>query len=177
MAGRAIKYPFIPKSTVDLAPGQFWSFPLLGKRFACGRVLQLRYKSDGKQDSKVFLAGLLNWVDSSPPTYESIANCSLLAHGGAHIKAITENAGEVLGLRPLELDQLEIPLTLSQRAAQGCQLQRGFNLIGPASREQIEALEVFSTWGYGVFNVLAEHHFLRSNSLLNADARQQRARR
>lgn len=176
MAPRAIKYPFVPRSTAQLLPGQFWSFPLLGQRFACGRVLQLRLKPDGKRDSHSFLAGLIDWVGSLPPDYDSIAGRPLLAHGQAHIRAITENAGEIVGFRPLELDGIEIPLTLSQRAATGCQIQRGFDVIGPATEEQVQTLEVFSTWGYRVINVLAENLFLRSNPALKTDAaRPQRA--
>src|SRR5262245_35860404 len=148
MTERAIKYPFVPRSTSRLAPGQFWSFPLLGGRFACGRVLQLRHEPNGKRDPRIFVAGLMDWVGSSSPTFESIAGRPLLAHGGAHILAITANGGEILGLRPLELDRLEVPLTLSQSSPRGCQVQRGFDTIGPASQQQIDTLDVFESWGY-----------------------------
>lgn len=159
----SIKYPFVPKSTVSLLPGQFWSFPLLGNRYACGRVLQLRYNADGKQDTRMFLAGLLDWCDHTPPTFESIAGAKLIAHGSAHTRAISMNSGQVLGLRPLELDAIEIPLTLDSQGGSGCRIRRGYELLDLASEEQLNTLKVFSTWGYQVINVIAEHHFLRSN--------------
>ena len=77
----------------------------------------------------------------------------------------------MIGLRPLDLDQLEIPLTLSQSAAFGCQLMRGFDALGPASLEQIATLPVLSTWGFRVINVLAENRLLRSNPALLTDAK------
>src|SRR5262249_10570900 len=35
-------YPFVPRSTAYLRPGQFWAIPLSDGRFACGRVLALK---------------------------------------------------------------------------------------------------------------------------------------
>src|SRR4051794_34952201 len=93
-------YPFVPRSTAHLRPGQFWSIPLDGGRFACGRVLQLKIES-GKIDRRLFLAGLMDWVGDSAPTAESIAGRGVVAQGGVHIKTIGEDAGAILGLRLL----------------------------------------------------------------------------
>ena len=168
MTPRAPKYPFVPKSTVHLEPGHFWSFPLLGDRYACGRVLQVKTNADGTRDRRMFLAGLLDWCATEPPTFDSIAGAKLVDHGAVHIRTISHNGGQIIGLRPLELDHLEIPLTLSQRAAHGCKLTRGFDTLGTATVEQITMLPVFSTWGYRVINVLAEHRFLASNTSLES---------
>ena len=105
------KYPFIPSSTSYLLPGQYWSIPLTSGSFACGRVLQLKF-DDGKQDRRLFLAGLIDWIGHAPPTPDVIGGRVLIAHGCAHIRTMSENDGEILGCLPLEFDNLDIPLTL-----------------------------------------------------------------
>lgn len=158
----SVKYPFVPKSTAYLEPGHFWSIPLDNGGFACGRVLQLEM-IEGKRDRRMFLAGLLAWHGDSLPTEDSIAGAQLIDHGDVHIKAITENAGEVQGFRCLELDRIDVPLTLDESPGPGCCLRRGFDRLGAATEEQQQRLPVFSTWGYGVIKDLAEMHF--GNSL------------
>jgi hypothetical protein len=152
-----MKYPFIPKSTAHLEPGQYWSIPISNGRFACGVVLQLRF-IDGKRDSRNFLASLLNWNGDSEPNDKSIAGAKILDHGHVHIKAITKNQGVMLGAKTLEQHEFEIPLTFDQSPGLRCQLRRGFELLGIASIEQQKQLRVFSTWGYGVIKNLAEKH-------------------
>ena len=152
------KYPFIPKSTAYLSPGQFWSITLQNGLFACGRVLQLKI-SNGKQDSRAFLAGLLSWSDNEPPTFDSIEGAALLNHGSAHIKTISENKGAILGMRPLEIDGIEVPLSLDQAPCPKCMLRRGYEILRPATQEEQEKLEVFLTWGYKVIHIHAEKVF------------------
>lgn len=149
----AVAYPFVPKSTRNMVPGQFWSIPLPGRHFACGRVLQLK-EERGKRDSRIFLAGLLDWIGVAPPTSEAISGARLLAHGAAHIKTISANHGEILGCRELALDGLVVPLTLSEHG--GSTLQQGFRLVGTATPQQHETLGVFSVWGFHVIVALAE---------------------
>ena len=64
-------YPFIPKSTSLMKEGQYWDIPLSNGKFACGRVLQFDY-SNGKKNSRSFLAGLMDWVGENPPTSDTI---------------------------------------------------------------------------------------------------------
>ena len=64
-------------------------------RFACGRVLSLK-SVDGRTDSRLFLAGLMDWDGPSPPTAETIARACVAEQGQAHIKTIVENGGAVL---------------------------------------------------------------------------------
>ena len=97
MADRA--YPFIPKSTHYLEPGQFWGIPLEHGRYACGRVL-----GTVPDSRRLFVAGLLDWCALRPPDEVSIAGRPVLEQGRAHIKTITENGGAILGCRPLDLD-------------------------------------------------------------------------
>ena len=108
LVGAVTDYPFIPKSNARLEPGQFWSIPLSDGRFACGRVLRVdRDAAYGRRTT--FIAGLLDWVGSEPPTAESIAGAPLLEAGHAHIATISEEGGTVLGARALESDGLMPP--------------------------------------------------------------------
>src|SRR5438132_1023067 len=106
-----MRYPFTPKSNASLEPGQFWSIPLSDGRFACGRVVRIdRELSFGRRT--LFVAGVLDWIGSAEPTSESIAGARLLDVGYAHVRAITDDGGAVLGLRPLESDSLEVPTSI-----------------------------------------------------------------
>src|SRR5689334_1475440 len=117
------KYPFVPKSTASLEPGQFWSIPLQSGRFACGRVLQLK-EIRGRRDSRIFLAGLLDWVGSEPPTSDSISRRRAVEQGEVHVKTIHENGGQILGCRPLLEDDIEPGFFLDQSPGKGCHLMK-----------------------------------------------------
>ena len=144
-----VEYPFEPKSTAFLIPGQFWSIPTGDGNFACGRVLQLK-SSSGKKDSRSFLAGLMDYFKLSPPTEGRLAGSKLIAHGQVHIRTIAASGSQVLGHRSLELDAITIPLTLDQSPGPHCRIRRGFELLDLASASQQADLPVFSTWGYNV---------------------------
>lgn len=74
-------HPFEPKSIARLQAGQFWAVPLSDGRHACGRVLHVPGTADSLYlNSRVFLAGLMDWSGSEPPTSEAIAGCGVLAH-------------------------------------------------------------------------------------------------
>jgi hypothetical protein len=150
-----VRYPFVPKSTAYLIPGQFWSIPLTNGRFACGRVLELHPKQ-----TRGFLAGLLNWTGDIPPSSERIAGCQTIDQGEVHICVIGNNGGEILGWRPLEEDAIEPWLFLSQRMVlPGCTVQQGYRYLRPATLEDGQKYPVFSWWGPGVIKLVAEHHF------------------
>src|SRR5580704_3892482 len=91
--------------------GQFWSIPLQGPWFACGRVLQFS-EDNGRRDSRIFLAGLIDWIGTASPTSEGISGAGLVTHGAAHVNTIAANNGQILGRRDLDLDGIEIPETL-----------------------------------------------------------------
>ncbi len=155
----AVRYPFTPKSTSYLEPGQFWGIPLSNGSFACGRVLQLNLENE-KRHTRQFLAGLMNWCGNVPPDADSLAGADLLAHGSAHVKTVAESGGQILGHRPLGLDSLPIPLTLDQApGTKNCRLRRGFEVLGIASSAQQRELAVFKGWGYNVVVILANKHF------------------
>jgi len=135
-----------------MAVGQFWSIPLADTYYACGRVLQFD-EQGGKRHSRIFLAGLLDWIDQSPPSSESIRGTRLFAHGAAHVKTITANRGQILGCRELDLDDIEIPYTLD--GTDGPNVCQGFRIIRAATEQDL-TLPIFSNWGFGVIVLLAE---------------------
>ena len=142
-----------------MQPGQFWAVPLSNNRFACGRVIALRFRADGTRDSRGFLAGLLDWVGTSHPTPDSIAGKQTIEQGAAYIRTIVHTGGTVLGYRALELDGIEPDFFLSESPGPGCSIQRGFEVLRAASKHEQRELTVFSTWGYMVIQQLAEHYF------------------
>ena len=92
-------YPFVPKTTSGVRPGDFWAIPLRrGGWFASGRVLWLG-------SSRVELAvGLMDWCEPIPPTAQAIANRKILTYGRVHIKCIELTGGPIIGNCPLEGD-------------------------------------------------------------------------
>ncbi len=116
-------YPLIPKTTAQLIPGQFWSIPLSDGRFGCGRVLRVE---DGKSIGRRtrFIAAILDWVGDTPPSPESIDGSPLLASGNAHVRLISYGGGAILGERPLELDRIETPATITNYWGDGYAVMR-----------------------------------------------------
>lgn len=160
---RNLDYPFRPKSTAHLRPGQFWAVPFGQGVFACGRVLQL----DGAQlptKSRGFFGGLHRWVDSVAPTAESIAGAELLAVGVMHIRVITETGGELLGERALEDDGIQPPLLLSAHGGHGALILRGAEPVRVARPDEWGTLPVLGYWGYDFIQQLAQYHLLRDTS-------------
>lgn len=169
---RQINYPFVPKSTASMRPGQFWQIPLSNGCFACGRVLQLpgpkAANSSGERSRNgecqaagsrtMFYAGLMSWCGDQLPTAESIARHSLLDQGSVHLRTILRNGGEILGCRPLELDGIEPRLEV-----EGSKLMQGFRVVRDATPEEQQSLYVASTWGYCFIVALAERHFVKKN--------------
>ncbi len=147
-------YPFRPKSTAGLEPGQFWSIPLPDGRFACGRVLQM----NGSQipvKSRAFFGGLLDWIDACPPTADSIAKKSVLDCGVMHIRAITNLGGEVLGQRSLESDHIKLPTLLSAMGGDGAMILRGADAVRQARREEWGKLPELEFWGWNCIQTIA----------------------
>jgi hypothetical protein len=137
----------------------FWAVPLSDGRFACGRVLQV------ERGSRVtILAGLMAWVSPDQPTEEALSGASLLSQGTAHIKAITETGGEILGERPLRADSIEPLPMLSHAMPPRVRLVRGFEDLRAATSAEVEALPVLSAWGYNAIAVEAEQYFVSGDT-------------
>lgn len=157
---RPLSYPFVPRSTRDLRPGQFWAVPLSDGRFACGRVAQL----GGTQvpaPTRCFFAALQDWIGESPPTAEALAGGRILRWGVMHIRAITRTGGAILGERPLAADGIVLPQLVTARLGHGVQLLEGANDVRLATREEMQTLPVITYWGLDVIRVAAEHHLVR----------------
>ena len=151
-----ITYPFRPRSTAPLVPGQFWAVPLPDGRFACGRVLQLG-GSEIPTPNRTFFGGLLDWIGTESPTADAIAGSQLVKTGVMHIKAITELGGEILGHRPLEADGIELPTLLSAHGGPGTKVLLGADALRPAKREEWGNRPVLGIWGYNFIQQLAAH--------------------
>jgi hypothetical protein len=152
---KTIEYPFVPKSTAYLEPGHFWSIPLDRGGYSCGRVVQLRIQH-GKRDSRVFLAGLMDWFGPDPPTAQSIAGKRVIEQGAVHVKTIRENKGQIFGFRELALDGIEP--WLFKDAWVATYVQRGFEAVRRANGRDAY-LPVLSAWGFEVIKLLAEDYF------------------
>lgn len=150
----AQRYPFVPKSSLRLTPGDYWSIPLQDGSFACGRVIEL--SPPGIPGSKVsFLGGLLRWHGNTPPTTEAIAGCPTLEQAQMHILSITTTGGMVLGNRPLVADGI-VPFEFIY----GNTIRRGFTAVRAWKRSDVGILPAFSTWGYNFIWLRAHKHFL-----------------
>lgn len=70
-----MNYPFVPRSTAYLEPGQYWAIPLSNGQYACGIVVaKLADMHDGKIKQITFLGALIDWVGDEPPDEESVRN-------------------------------------------------------------------------------------------------------
>lgn len=105
----------MPKSTTPLERGDFWAIPLKDGSFGAGCVVG-RALAGGKVQSRIFIAGVVAWHGTSPPEAEQLFGRRVVEHAFAHIKAITESGGQILGrthlqLRevPAEADSLSLP--------------------------------------------------------------------
>jgi hypothetical protein len=156
-------YPFVPRSTAYLEPGQFWAVPLSDGRFACGRVLAVLprdadiFVGGGR---RLFFAGLMDCVGAAPPTSDDLAGARLIAQGSAHVRTTRETGGAVLGWRALEADGVVGLRAVSHGAGGTVYLYEGARRLRPATDDERRELPVLSTWGFKVIERLAEHVFV-----------------
>jgi len=152
-------YPFVPRSTAALLPGQFWAIPLSDGSFGCGRVIEL--KQAGAAGARVhFLAAVLDWHGDNPPTSENIAGARCLAQGKSHLKAITQTGGSILGHRPLELDSIEPWEFRGAEFHVNSYVHKGMQPLRPQQTAD-KCLPVLSAWGYQVPVQIAEAQFIK----------------
>ncbi|HEU5111487.1 MAG TPA: hypothetical protein VFT95_23340 [Micromonosporaceae bacterium] len=97
-------YPFVPRSNRRLIPGQYWALPLSDGRFACGRVMAV--PAFGPRDRIGVVIGLMDWLGETHPTAEQLAGRPVLEQAKSRFEAIANTGGQVLGIRPLNLDGL-----------------------------------------------------------------------
>jgi hypothetical protein len=149
-----LRYPFTPKSTAQLLPGQFWAVPLSDGRFACGRVLQLA-GSEIPTKSRGFFGGLHSWVGAKEPDAAEIETAPFLDFGAMHIRAITEVGGKVLGEAPLR--NFQMPKLLSAAGGPDTMLLAGADAVRKAKRSEWGTLPVLGYWAYDHIREIAEH--------------------
>ncbi|HNX53599.1 MAG TPA: hypothetical protein PKI68_07630 [Pontiellaceae bacterium] len=154
------KFPFIPKSSKGLEIGDFWSIPLDGGRFACGRVIGM-CPVGWRASQRGFFAGLLDWVSDSPPTAAGIAGVRTLIQGGAHIKTILATGGTILGNRSLEEDGIMPQLFIEFPDNRTAYVFRGMEQLRVASQEEIRSLPKLSTFGFMYMRTYANTHLHR----------------
>jgi hypothetical protein len=159
MSHKARTYPFLPKSTRSLLPGQFWALPLSDGSFGCGRVIQLA-PSEVVGARVSFLAGVLDWNGQQLPTQESIANAPCLAQGDTHLKAIISTGGVILGHRELDKDGIEPWTFRSSQFWVNSTIQKGYSVIRDQKPSDTD-LPVWTTWGYKTPLILCETRFIK----------------
>ncbi len=159
-------YPFEPESNRYLQPGQYWPVSLSDGRFACGRVLAVPTDPDPfiPVSTRLFFAGLLDWVGREAPSDRNIAGAALLRQGFAHIKTISATGGPIVGIRPLDLDGVEPYLWRSHSGGPGVWVYRGAHPVREAQRADA-SLPVMSTWGFRVLSVVAEATFVHGREI------------
>jgi hypothetical protein len=135
-----VRYPFEPRSIARLLAGQFWAVPLSDGRYACGRVLHVPGKDDPDPslylNTRIFLAGLMDWSGSGPPDSEAIAGCGILAQGRMHVAAISGTGSVILGQRDLELDGLSGLREVTHRGGGTVWLYQGGQRLRPATADE-----------------------------------------
>lgn len=129
-----MNYPFTPKSTSYLEPGQFWAIPLSNGNYACGVVLS-KLSNGKKIENRVFLAALIDWNGANEPVPKKIENAKFIKIGAAHIKAIQSMGGGIIGKAEIS-DLPENPT---------------------------EYTDDIVTMGYGVLEKVAEKHFVENS--------------
>jgi hypothetical protein len=121
-------YPFMPKSTANLRRGQFWPIALAGGQYGAGCVVgEVLY--DGVRNTRIFIAGVLQWVGNNHPTAQSLSHVRVHKYGFLHIKSINESGLAIVGEADIEFHD------------------------APGSAESLE----LTTWGYRFPLALCEH--------------------
>ena len=117
-------FPFAPRSTARLWPGDYWGIRLGSGQFGCAVVTDVA--RSGPASRSAFVAGLLDWSGDKLPTAADASAGRIFTQGLVVIGVFTETGAEVLGNVALPPD-LEIPA----------------NLRGPA-----KAGDVLHVWGW-----------------------------
>lgn len=100
-----------------------------------GVVIALR-REHGAIDRRLFLAGLLDWSGDAIPKPHELESRGIREQGFAHIKAITENGGEILG-----------------------EIQPCWNFP-----HEIAPTDSISSWGYGVIRIYGQKYYGRPSA-------------
>jgi hypothetical protein len=122
-------------------------------------VLQIN-GSEIPTKNRAFFGGILDWIGNHPPSHSSIAGTPILEYGVIHIRAITEFGGELLGIRNLQADDIQIPTLLSAMGGEGAMILCGSDAVRTAKREEWGKLPVLGYWGWDFIQTIAIHHLM-----------------
>lgn len=98
--------------------------------------------------ARTFLAGLLGWIGSVPPSDDTIAGASIIDQGNAHIRTIHETGGSIVGNRPLAADGITPLRWVTHRGGGTVYLYEGLRRLRPATDAERCDMPLMSTWGY-----------------------------
>ncbi len=148
------KYPFEPKSSTKLIPGDFWSIPLKNGSFGCGVVIE--HLPNDKLGAKVgFLGGLLHWQGQYPPQVHDLSNSKFIAQGVMHIRAIKNSSKLIIG-NTAECGLIIEPWLFIN----GSIIQKGFTPIRNWTKEDNATIPTLGYWGYDFIQTLANKHLV-----------------
>jgi len=153
-------YPLQPKSAITLLCGEFWAIPLADGNFGCGVVVSPALNKPGASRT-LFLAGLLDWRGSTPPTANAIASSTCFAQAKLHYEGIAYIGAKVIGVRLPGSVALEPWYFRGAECADNSHIQHGLELLRPQTAEDSH-LPVIGVWGYEFPRLLIERRFLKS---------------
>jgi hypothetical protein len=105
--------------------------------------------------TRVFVAGLLTWTGTEPPTPQSLARADLVDWGAMHVRAIPRHGEQILD-RWDRVDTLSPILKVSHRGGGSVDLFTNGRTTGRATPDQARSLPVTGTWGLDFLWNLAE---------------------
>lgn len=92
MAGRS--FPFSPRSTQLLEPGDLIAVPCEPSGWACLQVIDVRRTGPGARTS--FVAGVLPWRGDVPPTRQAVSGLAAREQGLVPVEVFTEGGLNVV---------------------------------------------------------------------------------
>jgi hypothetical protein len=144
-----MKYPFVPKSNLEIKEGEYWNIPLSNGENAFVMFIDL----PSSEDRKHVYIGLLNCTSKELVLPEG--EYSILWQRKAHVKTVKECGGQIRGI----LKAIEPKLELDSAGGQNCNIVCGFKTVRKATNEEIAAIEVQKLCGYMVPKNIAEKRF------------------
>lgn len=147
----------MPKSTLHVVPGQFWSIPRDDGAFGVGVVLGVPTAATAPHhatSSRTVVLGLLNKVSAIPASVDSLGGSELADWGFAHVRCIEMTSAGV-GLAGIIDIPLGDVLMVSHRGGGSVGLYSNGCLVREATREEARSLPVYGTWGLTFIQRLA----------------------
>ena len=141
-------YPFTPRSTARLVPGQFWSVRRDDGRFGVGVVLGVPKPDTAPHhttSTRTFTAGLLGLVLDRPATTSDVDGARLVEWGYAHVQTISLTSIDGLdGLIDATFNEV---LKVSHRGGGTVGLYGNGTYQRVATSDEARDLDVVGTWG------------------------------